>query len=125
MRVSSIRGRMTALFALALTTVMALGCGGLIWYSRFTEEQHADAILQLSANAVRKEAEDERSHRDPLKFIRQESEELRGAGIVASASPKDVEMDGGMHECRAPSSGAAPDSAAGEARCGRHCGHSR
>ena len=88
MRVSSIRGRMTAVFALALTTVMALGCGGLIWYSRFTEEQHADAILRLSANTVRKEAEDEHSHRDPLKFIRQESEELRGAGIVASASPR-------------------------------------
>jgi len=82
------RGRMTIAFALALFALMALVSAALIWYSRYAEERNADSILRLSANAIREESEDEPSRRDLSKFIRQEGEEMRAAGVILSTSPQ-------------------------------------
>ncbi len=92
------RGRMTAGFALALTLLMAVVSGGLLWYLRFTEERNADALLRMSAKTVREEAEDEATRRNLQTFLRQESDELRSTGLVVTVSPNAGSQTGGTRE---------------------------
>ncbi|HLJ55449.1 MAG TPA: histidine kinase dimerization/phospho-acceptor domain-containing protein [Chthonomonadaceae bacterium] len=87
MRLSSMRARLTAAFALALTTLLALACAGLIRYARYTEERSTDSLLAMAADTVYQEYEDESGSRNTAAFVRQESDELRRSGLSVALSP--------------------------------------
>ena len=84
---SSMRGRMTFAFALALSVLMGLCCIGLTWYARRAEEQSAASVLKMAADTVRQESMEADAVRDPAAFLRQESDELRRSGFTVRLSP--------------------------------------
>lgn len=86
MHISSMRGRMTAAFAAALALLMALVCGGLIWYARFAEERNGDALLRMGVNKVRQEVDEESAPQEASQFVRHQSDDLQKDGLVLSTA---------------------------------------
>jgi signal transduction histidine kinase len=73
---------MTAAFALAITAIMLLACGGLIWYSRDSAERNADALLSSAAGKASRELGDTDEPGESLHALHEQAEELTAIGLV-------------------------------------------
>jgi hypothetical protein len=73
---------MTAAFALAITAIMLLACGGLIWYSRDSAQRNADALLSSAAEKASRELGDTDEPGESVHALHEQAEELTAIGLV-------------------------------------------
>jgi signal transduction histidine kinase len=99
MRASTMRGRLTAAFALGLALLMALVCAGLTWFARYAEERSAASLLRMGANKLRQEVAEEGALTDSATFVRQQTEELRKDGLIV-LGPSATAPRGGVRTVR-------------------------
>lgn len=78
----SIRLSMTGGFSLAIATLIAAACFGLIWYSRHTAAENADRALDTVAKQLRSELAGAKNADEFKRLIAEEREELDVDDIV-------------------------------------------
>ena len=86
MKLTSIRARMTASFAIAIACVMLAATVGISLFVRYAAQRQADQILAENRALVEREWDDEPHQRGNLRgFVREQNEDLRQAEVTLFA----------------------------------------